>query len=105
MRSEQKLERSPDTKNRTRIAAKAALLSCLSDELKHIIGSETTRKGLLTVFDLIQRPVLNRRLMYVLIEGILGTIFPEKDLATLFCKLYAKSKQQSDVSMSNSNIS
>ncbi|KAH1004594.1 sorting nexin-13 isoform X1 [Dendroctonus ponderosae] len=90
MRSDRKSDRSADTKNRTRVASKAALLSCLSDELKHIIGSETTRKGLLTIFDLFQRPTLNRRLLYVLLEGVLCSLFPEKDLMVLFQKLHSK---------------
>lgn len=78
-------------KNRTRVAAKVALLSCLSDELKHIIGSETTRGGLLRVFELFQQPVLNRRLLYVLLEGIIETLFPQNNLVEIFRKLYAVS--------------
>ncbi|CAG9769009.1 unnamed protein product [Ceutorhynchus assimilis] len=95
VKSDRKSDRSSETKNRTRVAAKAALLSCLSDELKHIIGSETTRRGLLTIFDLFQRPILNRRLLYVLLEGVLCTLFPEKDLLTLFHKLHSKSTRLS----------
>ncbi|XP_066586117.1 sorting nexin-13-like [Prorops nasuta] len=83
--------RDPETKNRTRVAAKVALLSCLSDELKHIIGSETTRVGLLRVFELFQRPILNRRLLYVLLEGIIETLFPENNLVLIFRNLYSVS--------------
>ncbi|XP_066157818.1 sorting nexin-13-like isoform X1 [Euwallacea fornicatus] len=93
VRNDKKSDRTNDTKNRTRVAAKAALLSCLSDELKHVIGSDTTRRGLLTIFDLFQRPVLNRRLLYMLLEGVMCTLFPEKDLPTLFKKLHSKSKR------------
>ncbi|XP_060516935.1 sorting nexin-13-like isoform X2 [Cylas formicarius] len=93
VRIERKTERSSGTKNRTRVAAKAALLASLSDELKHIIGSETSRRGLLTVFELFQRPVLNRRLIYVLVEGMVCTLFPEKDMASLFRKLHSRSKR------------
>ncbi|KAK9869740.1 hypothetical protein WA026_003476 [Henosepilachna vigintioctopunctata] len=84
-------ERDDQTKHRTRVAAKVALLSCMSDELKHIIGSETTRRGLLTVFELFQNPILNRRLLYVLIEGMLCTLFPEKNMNKIICKLHSKS--------------
>lgn len=73
-------------------------MDCLSDELKHIIGSETTRRGLLTIFELFQRPILNRRLLYVLLEGVLCTLFPEKDIFTLFKKLHSKSKRIQDKS-------
>uniref|UniRef100_A0A1Y1KDV6 Sorting nexin-13 n=1 Tax=Photinus pyralis TaxID=7054 RepID=A0A1Y1KDV6_PHOPY len=90
IKAEKPSERDEATLFRTRIAAKAALLSWLSDELKHIIGSETTRRGLLTVFELFQRPVLNRRLLCVLLEGILMTLFPEKSMSSIFQKLYGK---------------
>ena len=50
--------RDVNVKNRTRVIAKSFLISALSDDLKHIIGSETTRKGLLCVFDMFQ----NRKL-------------------------------------------
>ncbi|XP_033337344.1 sorting nexin-13 isoform X1 [Megalopta genalis] len=91
VKAEKKPPRDSETKDRTRVAAKIALLSCLSDELKHIIGSETTRRGLLRVFELFQRPVLNRRLLYVLLEGIVETLFPENNLLDIFRKLYAVS--------------
>ncbi|XP_014481549.1 PREDICTED: sorting nexin-13-like [Dinoponera quadriceps] len=91
VKAESKPPRDTEMKNRTRVAAKVALLSCLSDELKHIIGSETTRRGLLRVFELFQRPVLNRRLLYVLLEGIVETLFPQNDLVAIFRKLYSVS--------------
>ncbi|XP_012227771.1 sorting nexin-13-like isoform X2 [Linepithema humile] len=91
VKAESKPPRDTEMKNRTRVAAKIALLSCLSDELKHIIGSETTRRGLLRVFELFQRPVLNRRLLYVLLEGIVETLFPRNNLVTTFKKLYSVS--------------
>ncbi|XP_053985689.1 sorting nexin-13-like isoform X1 [Hylaeus volcanicus] len=91
VKAEKKPPRDMETKNRTRVAAKVALLSCLSDELKHIIGSETTRRGLLRVFELFQRPVLNRRLLYVLLEGIIETLFPQNNLVDIFRKLYSVS--------------
>ncbi|KAF5288724.1 hypothetical protein FQA39_LY15296 [Lamprigera yunnana] len=90
VKAEKGVERDEATYCRTRIAAKVALLSWLSDELKHIIGSETTRRGLLTIFELFQRPTLNRRLLYVLLEGILTTLFPEKKMSDIFQRLYFK---------------
>ncbi|XP_044751321.1 sorting nexin-13-like [Coccinella septempunctata] len=92
-----KYEKRPDrdehTKNRTRVAAKGALLSCLSDELKHIVGSETTRRGLMTVFELFQNPTLNKRLLFVLLESILITLFPEKDMNKIICTLHSRSQR------------
>lgn len=39
------------------------------DDLRHIVGSDTARRGLLTVFDLFQDQEINRRLIFVLLEG------------------------------------
>lgn len=90
-KAEPKSPRDEATRMRTRVAAKVALLSSLSDELKHIIGSETTRRGLLCVFELFQHPVLNRRLLYVLLEGILETLFPQHNFSSIFRKLHSRS--------------
>lgn len=64
-----------------------------SDELKHIVGSETTRRGLLTVFELFQNPILNKRILFVLLESILITLFPEKDMNKIICTLHSRSKR------------
>jgi sorting nexin-13 len=71
-------------------------LNIFTDELKHIIGSETTRRGLLCVFELFQHPVLNRRLLYVLLEGILETLFPQHNLSQIFRKLHSRSARVRD---------
>ncbi|XP_012528442.2 sorting nexin-13 isoform X1 [Monomorium pharaonis] len=102
VKAESKPPRDTEMKNRTRVAAKIALLSCLSDELKHIIGSETTRRGLLRVFELFQQPVLNRRLLYVLLEGIVETLFPQNNLVTIFRKLYSVSPRVKNKSKTKS---
>ncbi|XP_017768744.1 PREDICTED: sorting nexin-13-like isoform X2 [Nicrophorus vespilloides] len=96
VKAERKPDRDEGSKYRTRVAAKIALLSCLTDELKHIIGSETTRKGLLSIFELFQRPILNRRLIYVLLEGILSNLFPEKNITEIFHKLHSKSRRHQE---------
>lgn len=98
------------TKMRTRVAAKMSLLSLFSgivtftsyfcclqlfilthriiiDEIKHLIGSETTREGVFRIFELFQNPVLNRRLFYVIFEAMLDTLFPESNVDELFDKL------------------
>ena len=43
----------------------------LTDDLKHILGNETSRIGLLLLFSMFQHQVLNKRLLYVLLEGLL----------------------------------
>lgn len=90
-RAEGRPPRDEATRSRTRVAAKVALLSSLSDELKHIIGSETARRGLVRVFELFQRPVLNRRLLHVLLEGVLRTLFPDNNLEQVFRRLHSRS--------------
>lgn len=76
---------------RTRVAAKTNLLGIMPDELKHIIGAETTRKGILRVFEMFQHQQLNRRLVYVFLEGFLETMFPQYKFPELFVKLHSRS--------------
>lgn len=65
---------------------------CL-DELKHILGAETTRKGILRVFEMFQHTQLNKRMVYVFLEGFLETLFPLYKFHELFNKLHSSSKQ------------
>ncbi|XP_032090827.1 sorting nexin-13 isoform X1 [Thamnophis elegans] len=78
---------------RTRIAAKTKLLGVMPDELKHILGAETTRKGILRVFEMFQHTQLNKRMVYVFLEGFLETLFSEYGFHDLFKKLHSRSKQ------------
>jgi sorting nexin-13 len=89
--AETKAPRDEATKMRTRIAAKVAMFSSLNDELKRVIGSETSRAGLMMLFDMLQHPVLNKRLTIVLLEAVLDTIFAEQDLPAIFQKLHSRS--------------
>ncbi|RWS17369.1 sorting nexin-like protein [Dinothrombium tinctorium] len=88
---QQRQERSFSTKMRTRVAAKMLLLSHLSDDFKHVIGSETTRKGLLCVFQMLQIEQLNRRLLFVLFEGFLQILFPDNYFKEIFQRLHSQS--------------
>ncbi|XP_060136719.1 sorting nexin-13 isoform X2 [Zootoca vivipara] len=78
---------------RTRIAGKTKLLGMMPDELKHILGAETTRKGILRVFEMFQHTQLNKRMVYVFLEGFLETLFPANEFPELFKKLHSPSKQ------------
>lgn len=78
---------------RTRVAAKTKLLEIMPDELKHIIGAETTRKGILRVFEMFQHTQLNRRLVYVFLEGFLETLFSQCKFRELFIKLHSRSER------------
>ncbi|CAG5012306.1 unnamed protein product [Parnassius apollo] len=83
------------TKARTRVAAKVALLSAASDDLRHIVGSDAARRGLLTVFDMLQTQEINRRLIFVLLEATLINLFPDNNFQELFRKLYSNSSRVS----------
>ena len=85
-----KQPRDENTKMRTRIVARAALFSSFSDDLRRVIGSETSRSGMTMLFDMLQHPVLNKRLGIVILEGILETLFHEQDFKTIFPEKYTK---------------
>lgn len=51
------------------------------DDLKHVVGSETTRFGLLNCFSMWQHKTLNMRLVLVLFNEILTTLYQTDDLA------------------------
>ncbi|XP_072303417.1 sorting nexin-13 isoform X1 [Eucyclogobius newberryi] len=83
--------RDKNVQMRTRVAAKTSLLGIMPDELKHIIGADTTRKGILRVFDMFQYQPMNRRLVYIFLEGFLETMFPKYKFPELFVKLHSRS--------------
>ncbi|XP_045491502.1 sorting nexin-13-like isoform X2 [Colias croceus] len=83
------------TRARTRVAAKVALLAAASDDLRHIVGTDAARRGLLTVFDLFQTQEINRRLMFVLLEVSLCNLFPDNNIPELFKRLYSNSPRVS----------
>ncbi|XP_077978569.1 sorting nexin-13-like [Glandiceps talaboti] len=86
-------ERDHMTKMRTRVTAKTKLIASMPDELKNFIGAETTRKGVLRVFEMLQHQTLNKRLMYVCFEGMLETLFPENTFPEIFTKLHSRSER------------
>ncbi|KAJ2952632.1 hypothetical protein O0L34_g6960 [Tuta absoluta] len=76
---------------RTRVAAKVALLSACSDDLRHIVGTDTARRGLLTLFDLFQTQEINKRYIFVILEVALTNLFPDNNISEIFKKLYSNS--------------
>ena len=88
-----KQTRDENTKMRTRIVAKAALFSSFPDNLRSVIGSETSRSGMMMLFDMLQHPVLNKRLGIVILEGILETLFNEQEFKVIFQKLHSRSSR------------
>ncbi|XP_066968026.1 sorting nexin-13-like isoform X1 [Macrobrachium rosenbergii] len=72
-------ERDVSIKMRTRVAARMSMLASISDELKAILGSQTTARGVLGVYDTVQWPALNKRLVYVLIEGFIESLLSNQN--------------------------
>lgn len=67
--------REEQTKLLTKMAAKIALFALVADDLKHVVGSETTRSGLLNLFQMLQNKKLNLRLVLVLLNHILTVLY------------------------------
>uniref|UniRef100_A0A0A9ZF17 Sorting nexin-13 n=2 Tax=Lygus hesperus TaxID=30085 RepID=A0A0A9ZF17_LYGHE len=89
--SEPSMPRDHATKMRTRVAAKTALLSSLTDDIKHILGGQTTMTGITSVFILLQVGRLNTRFWSVILEGALTNIFPGASPALQ--RLHARSER------------
>ncbi len=64
-----------------------------SDELRHLMGGDTIRIGAGRVFDMFQHKNLNRRFVFVFLEGVLETLFPTNKLPELLRKLHSKSQR------------
>ena len=92
-RAEPRAERDFNTRMRTRVVAKAKMLGTIDDELKSFLGSDTTRRGVLRVFNMFQHKTLNRRLVYVVVEGMLQTLFPEHKFKEMFQKIHSNSER------------
>lgn len=89
--------RSVESRARARILAKSLMLSALPDELRLILGAETTYTGINTISSALQNKQLNRRLLYVLLERLLITIFPNNRLDKIFARLHSKSPRSKRV--------
>ncbi|XP_071956035.1 sorting nexin-13-like isoform X2 [Antedon mediterranea] len=94
--AEEQPERDELTKLRTRVAAKTKLLGSVSDDLKSFIGAETTRHGILRMFEMLQNETFNKRFVYVCLEGYIETVFPENKFPETFRKLHSLSQRVRD---------
>lgn len=87
---------------RRKVAAKALILTRLSESLKKVVGSETTQNGLISFFELFQIKTLNQRLVLVLFELLLKEIFPHNYFEEIFARLYASIDTKSTRSTTSS---
>jgi sorting nexin-13 len=86
------IKREEVVKQRCRVAARASLLAALPDELRRVIGSETSRTGLVMLFEMLQNKTLNRRLAIVILEGILCRLFPDHKFKEMIENLHSRSE-------------
>jgi len=97
-------ERDQSTKLRTKVATKMLLLGVLSEDLIMVLGSETSRKSIMGLFNMLQCSVLNRRLVIVILETFLIQLFPENEFEKVFERLHSsgtKHKEKLDTNQSN----
>ena len=66
---------------------------CITDELRHMLGTDTIKIGSARIFDMFQYRSLNRRLVYVCLEGVIETLFPQNKFKELFRKLHSQSSR------------
>lgn len=62
--------------------------------MRHLMGNETIKMGVVRVFNMFQHKNLNKRLVYVFLEGMLDTLFPQNKFQDIFRKLHSKSSRQ-----------
>ena len=63
----------------------------LADDIRRLVGTETTRQGVIRVFNMFQHRTLNKRLVYVILEGILETLFPDHKFPEVFRTIHSRS--------------
>lgn len=57
------------------------------------MGTETIRVGTSRMFDMFQHQTLNKRFVYVFLEGVIITLFPQNKFAELFQRLHSRSER------------
>lgn len=69
----------------------------ISDEVRALMGTESVRLGVARIFQMFQHKTLNKRLLYVILEGILIHLFPDNKFPALFRKLHSQSTRAEKV--------
>ncbi|CAL1526462.1 unnamed protein product [Lymnaea stagnalis] len=89
--AEPRVTRDESTKMRTRVLCKAKMLGSVPDEVRTLMGTDAVRKGVARVFQMFQHKTLNKRILYVVLEGVLVTLFPDNKFQTIFRTLHSRS--------------
>ncbi|XP_078321983.1 sorting nexin-13-like isoform X2 [Crassostrea virginica] len=91
--AEPRVPRDNHTKMRTRVLCRAKMLGSVSDDFRHLMGTETIRIGTSRMFDMFQHQTLNKRFVYVFLEGVIITLFPQNKFPELFTRLHSQSER------------
>lgn len=62
----------------------------ISEDLSRFLGNDVTMDGVCRVFDTFQYASFNKRILYVLLEGILEQLFPDNKFSEIFRKIHAR---------------
>ncbi|KAH9524850.1 sorting nexin 13 [Bulinus truncatus] len=95
--AEPRIARDEATKMRTRVLCKAKMLGSVPDEVRTLMGTDAVRMGVARVFQMFQHKTLNKRILYVVLEGVLVTLFPDNKFQAIFRKLHSRSKRAEKV--------
>lgn len=92
------------------LLSRTKLIGSVPDDLKRLLGADTTHKGIIRftiyksasefnllhcrLFNMFQHESLNRRLLYRLIEALLCSLYPERDLGQGFAHLRSQIKNK-----------
>eukprot|EP01134_Creolimax_fragrantissima_P004807 CFRG4807T1 len=75
--------RSDEEKMDSKYEARARIMINIPADMKRIVGGHNCRAGALRVFDMMQHEVLNKRLIYALMEAFLDHLFPNMSIRDL----------------------
>ena len=85
-----------------KVLVKAKMLSLMMSQFQSILGTRTVQMGTFTLFDIFQYPVLNTRLLTVLVEGCLQVLF-QHNAKQIAQRLQTFHQQSSSSSSSSSS--
>jgi hypothetical protein len=65
----------------TSLLSRTKLIGSVPDDLKRLLGTNTTNQGIIRLFNMFQIKSLNIQLLYRLVEALLCALYPERDLS------------------------
>lgn len=68
----------------TGLLSRIRMMTSFPENLRHMLGNETTRGGIYRFWAMIQHQELNRRFVWVILELIMVTLFPKNTIDKVF---------------------